>query len=478
MKPELFARNIILVESLALRKRIFNNELTCNRRGQIYMSKIKFLIIGLVAAISLSAVPPVSADASSCLKANTRFASSSNALYIIGTSTTCTPADINALYPKSMLEVQNRVFLLKSNLVLQQGATLAVEGGTVAASTTDELRLMSNNNSTTNNFTTITADYGIVRINSTKVTSWDEVDQTPDYEYGSTYKRASIKVRSRYVNGVANTSRMDITNSDLGYLGYYGAESYGLTWKVMGSAFDKVDVVGDIRGSHIHNNYFGVYTFGAYGMTIDNNEFDNNVKYGLDPHDDSDSLIITNNRSHDNGDHGIICSQRCDHLLIKGNQSYNNVGHGIMLHRSGDYSTIEDNTVSYNTDSGIALFESNNDIVLNNIAIGNKNGIRLSVGSSYNTFEGNTIDGTTGNSIYTYQGSDTPTRSDGINRGNTWKSNIVKGSQSYVLKLSSTDGDRFEVNDFRSNMGAKYYLSGATNTIFVGNQTDPGVTLP
>lgn len=442
------------------------------------MLKLTITAIGTILAIASLTGATAQADAGSCQKVNTRFASTSNVLYISGADTVCTPADINTLYPKVVVKSSERVFLMKANLKLDKGATLEVTGGNAPDSTTDELRLMSNNNSTVKNFVNITADHGNVLFNNTNVKSWDEAKNAVDTEYGGTYKRAYIKVRSRILNGVANTSRMDIVNSDVGYLGYYGAEAYGLAWKVMDNAFSQVDVLGDIKDSRIHHNYFGAYMYGAFGMNIDNNEFDSNVKYGLDPHDDSDSLAITNNSLHDNGSHGIICSQRCDNLVIRGNLSYRNVGHGIMLHRSTDDSVVEDNTIMNNTDAGIALFESNNNLVRNNLIVGNGNGIRLSVGASFNTFESNTIEDTKKNSIYTYQGSDVPVRGDGINRGNIWNNNIVKRSGEAVLKLGGTDGNRFEGNDFRGNANAKYYLSGATNSVFMNNMTDPGVVLP
>lgn len=434
------------------------------------------MTIGVGIALAFLATVPAAASPETCLKASTRFASSSNTLYVSGSNAVCTPADLQLLYPKQVVKVSQGVYLLRSNVVLQAGASFVVEG-TAIGGTTDVLRLMSNNNSTTNNVANITADYGKIRFASTQVTSWNEASSGPDTEYGSSYKRASIKVRSRLVNGVANVSRMDIVDSNIGYLGYNGAESYGLTWKVMDGAFAAVDVLGDIKNSRIHHNYFGAYMYGAYGMVIDNNEFDSNIQYGLDPHDDSDSLTITNNRSHHNGNHGIICSQRCDNIVIRGNRTYNNTGHGIMIHRSVDNSVIEANTSSFNTDTGIALFESNNNLVRNNTLVGNKHGIRLSVGSSYNQMLNNVVDGSTGNALYTYVGSDVPVRGDGINRGNVWKGNTVKNSKSYVLKLTGTDGDRFESNDFRGNGTAKYDKSRATNTVFVNNLTDPGVKL-
>ena len=60
---------------------------------------------------------------------------------------------------------------------------------------------------------------------------------------------------------------MERQDSDVSYLGYYSSEAYGLTWKVSGTLND-VSVYGNIINSHIHHNYFGVYTYGAKSMMI------------------------------------------------------------------------------------------------------------------------------------------------------------------------------------------------------------------
>jgi parallel beta-helix repeat protein len=56
--------------------------------------------------------------------------------------------------------------------------------------------------------------------------------------------------------------------------------------------------------------------------------------------------------------------------------------------------------------------------------------------------------------------------------------NSVAKSKANIMKLGATNGDRFEGNDFRNNPGVGFSLSGATNTTYVNNQTDPGVSLP
>ncbi|CAN0256907.1 unnamed protein product, partial [Discosporangium mesarthrocarpum] len=97
--------------------------------------------------------------------------------------------------------------------------------------------------------------------------------------------------------------RMDIINSEMAYLGYHDSEAYGLTWKVRGACddgsnptlYDRVNVYGDIIGSNIHNNFFGVYTFGHQGGDWINNQVHDCYWYGFDPHDDSDYLTIHSN---------------------------------------------------------------------------------------------------------------------------------------------------------------------------------------
>ena len=176
-----------------------------------------------------------------------------------------------------------------------------------------------------------------------------------------------------------------VVNSEIGYLGYDAAESYGMVWKVYyklnpadpsdapppgRQLYAMADVFGERQRQHFHHNYFGSYTFGGYCMDWSGNTFANNLQYGLDPHDDSDYLTISGNIFRDNGDHGLICSVECDHLAIINNQSYGNLI-GIMLHRNVTASVIEGNTVANNRQDGIALFDSHDNVVRNNTVTNN-----------------------------------------------------------------------------------------------------------
>lgn len=412
-----------------------------------------------------------SVEAATCVSSNIRFASSSNTIYVTG-SVECTLSNIKSIRPTAPLNVvdaPNKIWLLKANLKLEQGARLDLHGGSIGGDV-DELRLKSNNSSVANSTVWIRAQWGTIDIANTKITSWDETASGPDTEYSS-FKRSYIHVRSFLDGSIPRESRMDIKNSDIGYLGFNGAEAYGLAWKVLGpipSIFETVNVYGNVQNTRIHHNYFGMYTFGAYGMNIVNNEVDNNIQYGIDPHDDSDSLLIEGNDSHHNGNHGIICSQRCDHLTIRNNISRNNKGNGIMLHRNTNETLVENNQVLDNSDSGIGVFDSHNNTIRNNTSLRNNHGIRFSVGSSGNTVEGNEFGNNTLHGIYFYKGSDVPTSGDGRPKLNGFVSNNVHDNGDYVMKLKEADGNSFENNSF-TNSAREIYMYDANNNTFKSN---------
>lgn len=378
-----------------------------------------------------------------CDTSNFRWASTSGSLYVSG-PVTCTLSDIAAINRPEALELvdaENKVWMLHANLRLEDGARLNLYGD-ASEGDVNELRLASpgyyGNIS-------VRADWGSIDIQDTLITSWNEFANQPDPN--SADGRAFIHVRSRLAeDGTANESRMDIINSEIRFLGYDAAEAYGIVWKVMGGAFDSVDVYGDIKNSHIHHNYMGMYSYGAYGMEITNNEVAYNESYGIDPHDDSDSLIITNNYTHDNGNHGIICSRRCDSLTITGNQSVRN-NHGIMLHRDTNNSVVENNIVTDNRDTGIVLFESHNNTVSNNEVLRNKHGIRLSLGSHDNLIENNLIKDNETYGLYFFKGSDAPETTDGRPSHNTFKGNRIE-NQETGIKLTDGDENLFTENEF------------------------------
>lgn len=438
--------------------------------------RLHAVLTGVAGFACTAALHP--AMAQTCASTNVRWASSSNTLYVSGL-VSCTLSQIRSYLSTSNtalinVDPANKIWLLRANLRLDSGATLSLKGS-AAGGDVNELRLLSNNNSSANSVIYMRAHWGKFDLNSVKVTSWDEAANGPDTEY-STYKRAYIHVRSMLdTDGVTPLeSRMDIVNSEVAYLGYDAAESYGLAWKVYGSQadiFDKVNVYGNIINSFIHHNYFGVYTYGAYGMLWDGNLVENNVKYGFDPHDDSDHLTITNNTSRNNGNHGIICSKRCNDLKISNNIVYGNTGNGIMLHRSVTNSVVEYNEIYSNTDAGIALFESFNNTLSNNRIHDNFRGIRLSVGSYSNTISENVIENTGDIALYAYQGSDEPDVTDGRPRDNVFKNNTIRNTANYGIKFSDADTNTFDGNVFEDL--AKTELKRGVDNVLTNNTFPP-----
>ena len=430
----------------------------------------RYIIVLFSAVIVLTTIPQ-RIEAASCGSANIRWAPSSNRVYVKG-DVECTLTEIkqfgSGLIPLTLLDQTNKIWFLGANLFLQEGTKLILHGSP-AGGDVDELRLKSNNLNS-NNFVKISVDWGTVDIDSTKITSWDENVNGPDTEYEQ-YKRAYIQVRSRLdTDGVTpHESQMDIKNSDVSYLGYNGAEAYGLSWKVLGGAFDTVGVLGDVINNTIHHNYFGLYTYGAEAMIFRNNEVYQNVSYGIDPHDDSDYLIIDENYTHDNGKHGIICSQRCNNLTITNNTSSNNGGNGIMLHRNANDSLVENNTLYDNADSGIAIFDSHQNTIRNNDAKRNKNGIRLSVGSSNNIIEDNNFSENSKYGMYFYKGRDLPTSGDGRIKSNTFKNNTINANVSVAIKIQQADSNIFEGNEFIGNTSYVAEIQDSNDNAFEKN---------
>lgn len=402
-----------------------------------------------------------SAGAATCA-APVRYSSTSDTIYLAPGSVD-TLAGIKAACPSApLVQSSPGVWELNSDLVVQGGATLNV-GGDVK-----ELRLQSLPSGAVKDVSALIAQYGTINLAGVKVTSWNGTGPDTDLTVPSGGRgRAFIRAVSLMEGSTPRTSTMNITDSDIGYLGYNGAESYGVAYKARGCSVsaknicDVLDVFGKQTGSTFHDNYMGTYTWGAKDMVFDHNTYTHNKYYGLDPHDDSDYLTITNNTFSENGNHGLICSQRCDHLLIKGNISRHNTStsaetHGIMLHRGITDSVVEDNTVENNTTGGgIVVFDSVGNIIRNNTITGNKYGLRFSVGTRDLTVENNTVKGSLKHAVYTYKGSDAATYTGTSGRPTSIKfdGNTFDGAGYELFKIQ--DSDRFTFTGGSIKPGSK-----------------------
>ncbi|EKE19990.1 MAG: hypothetical protein ACD_8C00068G0008 [uncultured bacterium] len=318
----------------------------------------------------------------------------SNTIFVKGGGSVVTLPKIKASLfgnKKILEEIKPGEWILRANLYIGKDVTLVVD-----KRDTTYLKLKSDNDG----FVWVLSQGGNMFFSQTKVTSWDESKSAPDTDHAQ--GRSHITAKS--------SGRMDIVNSEIAYLGYAGLPerggpfggSYGLSWKITSGEFNDNLLTGSVINSSIHDNYFGIYTFGATGVMVKGNKVFQNVEYGIDPHDDSNNMIISDNIVFENGNHGIITSKRCFGNQIYGNVSHNNKLHGIMLDRNSENNVVEMNTVYGNVD-GISLYDSNENLISRNNIHGNKQGIRLNQNSSFNFIESNQII-SNGNGVHVYGG--------------------------------------------------------------------------
>jgi parallel beta-helix repeat protein len=207
--------------------------------------------------------------------------------------------------------------------------------------------------------------YGKILINGVKITSWDISDEDViQQNINGTIGRGYVQF--------AASEGAEIINSEFGYLGYVEPGRRG--FDLLGGGAPSHDMV--IRGSKFHDMWMAFYSRGAYNITVDGNEYYNNIKYALDPHTGTHDMNITNNWLHHNPI-GAICSDRCHNILIEGNLIEHNADHGIYFSRNMHDSIVRNNNV-YNTTSGITVSESPNNQIYNNTIEGAiSQGIRL-----------------------------------------------------------------------------------------------------
>lgn len=333
-----------------------------------------------------------------------------------------------------LLRTDTGDWLLKSNLYIGNGVTLVLDNRSVAW-----LKL----ESVPGKFINLTSYNGSIIIRDTKITSWDSELDAPDSEYqdGRAYIRA-------YNNG-----RMDVIRSEIAYLGYPRSTEqrltdsqgtggiYGLSWKIPNGSFHRSLLSGSVVESRVHHNYFGMYMFGATGMTIRDNEVFDNVQYGIDPHDDSNNFLIERNLVYDNGNHGIIGSKRVNFNTIRENVTRGNHLHGIMLDRQSNYNLVENN-ISTDNVNGLAVYDSHQNLVKSNLFANNIYGIRANMSSGGNRFAENTITGHR-KGIYLYGGAEKNIIIDNRIASNEEGINLKQASGNIVVNsLREDENDR------------------------------------
>jgi mannuronan 5-epimerase len=314
-------------------------------------------------------------------------------------------------------ETIDGVWLLNTGIIIEEGATLYIN-----STDTSWLRIVADGETA---YPILVS--GTLKIDSVKVTSWNP--NTNNYGLTDDSDRngrdVAIGTPRPYITiQTGATGTMDITNSEIAYLGYeggYGAGRTGLRYEGGDGSI--------IKGNNIHDLWFALYTRGVGGLVVEDNHVHNNGHYGLDPHTGTHDMIIRNNTVHDNGSTGIICSLDCYKITIEDNKVYNNTKWGIMFSRNMSDSVARNNIVS-NELRGIIVSESHNNEVYNNTVSSSGSGIEVDEDSYENIIHDNIV-------IDISNPSDALSIENGVVEQNTFYSNV----------LFDMDGNRTDLDE-------------------------------
>jgi parallel beta-helix repeat protein len=284
-------------------------------------------------------------------------------------------------------------YLLKASLQVDDGATLSIGPNDITW-----LKKTGTNGITV---------YGKIQIVGVKITSWGTEANSPiSQTITGSIPRAFLNLRE--------SEGGFVHDSEIAYLGYQEFGRRGFDLFGDGPSHDM-----EIRGSKFHDMWFAFYSRAAYNITVDGNEYYNNIKYALDPHSGTHDMAITNNWLHHNPI-GAICSDRCSNILIEGNRAEHNSKAGIFFSRNM-HDSIARNNYIYNTTTGIIVSESpDNEIYSNTIEEATSAGIRLS---------------------------NPPNPDDGYTEGNHVYNNTISNSEDGIREIRS-DGNILEDNKF------------------------------
>ena len=273
--------------------------------------------------------------------------------------------------------------------------------------------------------------HGRILINGVIITSWDvSNEEVIQQDMNGTIRRGYVQF--------AASEGSQIINSEFGYLGDIEPGRRGFDLFGEGPSHDMV-----IRGSKFHDMWFAFYSREAYNITVDGNEYYNNIKYALDPHTITHDMIITNNWLHDNPI-GVICSDRCYDILIEGNLVEDTTDIGIFFSRNMTDSIARNNHV-INARVGILVSESpNNQIYNNTIEEATSQGIRLL---------------------------NPDVTDDGVTEGNIVYNNVISSSEDGIAAARSQN-NIVENTTFSDIESSEYHLSGNSALTIRGQEFD------
>jgi poly(beta-D-mannuronate) C5 epimerase len=314
----------------------------------------------------------------------------------------------------------NGEYILKANLEVDDDATFEM---TSNGDNLQYLKIAGENGIVVN---------GKILIDGVMITSWDISDgDVIQQNINGTIRRGYVQF--------AESEGSQIINSEFGYLGDVEPGRRG--FDLFGGDGPTHDM--EIMNSSFHNMWMAFYSNGAYNITVDGNEYYNNIKYSLDPHTGTHDMNISNNWIHNNPI-GPICSDRCSNILIEGNVIQDTDGVAIFFSRNMTDSIARNNHV-INAQTGILVSESPN-----------------------NQIYDNTIEGATGEGIRLLN---PDIADDGSTAGNLVYNNNISDSENGIRATNSHNNivQNTTFSDIESN---EYRLLGDSSIVIIGQQFD------
>lgn len=193
---------------------------------------------------------------------------------------------------------------------------------------------------------------GNAEFRNVKITSWDpETNSVINQNTPGNIPRPFILVDGE-------GQKLNIINSEIGYLGYNKFPSNGLVYSRGGSG-------SVLENSSFHDLWDGYFSNNVGFMNIKNNTYYNNLRYGIDIHSSSHDFSVSDNVVYNNTKAGINSSQDCYNILFDNNTLYQNGETGLMFSLNTQNSTMSNNFISNET-VGISIFSSSRNDILNN----------------------------------------------------------------------------------------------------------------
>ena len=289
---------------------------------------------------------------------------------IITVSCNTNLSEINqAINDKSVLEKDPfGVWILKAIIKVDPVAKLTID-----QTDTSWLKI-TNKNGTGPNFISVS---GTLKIHGIKITSWDPSSKSVIRQ------NVNGSIPRPYIFIGNGSGSANISNSEVAFLGYASAGTNGLLYYRGGDG-------SSILNNTFHDMWDGFYSEAVSSVTIKNNKYYDNLRYGIDPHSASHDLNIIGNLVYNNQKIGIICSEDCYNILFSNNVVHNNGVAGLMFSLNTNNSIAKDNYANHEK-VGISIYQSSNDKVYNNLVNSSNTGIYAAGSSSGNQIYNNTL---------------------------------------------------------------------------------------